>query len=86
MSLVVMFRETKKKTLVVASGRHAEVLAEMVAEAKLLLRFIESERAGTFDSLGQSFRVGTDPVLNTSRRLVGLAERRIAELRDAGPR
>ena len=83
---VLLYRDQKKTGPVPASGRHAELLAELSQTANALIKIIELERTGVYDGFGQNFWTGFDSVLNTAQRLVVLAERRAAELRDAAPR
>jgi hypothetical protein len=83
---VLLYRAEKKTGPVPASGIHAELLAEISQGASALIKIVELERSGVYDGFGQNFWVGSDSVLTTARKLVALAEQRIAELRDAGPR
>jgi hypothetical protein len=57
-----------------AAGTHAETLVEMTETANALLKMIELERSGVCDGAG--FWMIRDPVLNTARKLVALAEQR----------
>jgi hypothetical protein len=86
MSSILFYRDQEKTSPVPASGIHAELLTEMSQAASALIKLIELERTGVYDGFGQNFWTGFDSVLNTAQRLVALAERRAAELRDAGPR
>ncbi len=83
---VLLYRAEKKTGPVPASGIHAELLGEMQLTATALIKLLELERTGVYDGFGHNFWTGSDSVLNTARRLVALAEQRVAELRDAGPR
>ena len=62
-----------------ASGRHAEILVEITQRAEALIRFVEAERAGIYDGQGSFWLLNSDPVLNTAKRLVALAEERVAD-------
>jgi hypothetical protein len=55
-------------------GTRAELLFEMTETANALLKLIELERSGV--CYGAGFWVARDPVLNTARKLVALAEQR----------
>ena len=50
---------------------HAELLAEMAEVCAGLIKLLELERTGVRG--GQGFWTGSDPILDQTRRLVGLA-------------
>jgi hypothetical protein len=83
---MLIMLQHKKSGSIPATGIHAELLADMESTATGLIALIGRERTGVYDGLGGSFWVGSDSVLNAAKRLVALAEQRVAELRDAGPR
>jgi hypothetical protein len=58
-----------------ASGKHAEILGDIVRQADMRIRHVEAERSGV--GLGQGCWVGGDPVLDAAQKLVKLAEQRI---------
>jgi hypothetical protein len=60
-----------------ASGRHAELLADLQNATARLTRLIELERTGVCD--GDGFWIGSDAILDTARKLVNLAEQRVSE-------
>jgi hypothetical protein len=62
-----------------ASGRHAELLADLQNATARLAELIELERTGVCD--GQGFWIGSDPLLDTARKLVRIAEQRVSEFR-----
>jgi hypothetical protein len=62
-----------------ATGRHAELLLEITQRANSLIRFVEAERAGIYDGQGGFWLLNSDPVLNTARKLVALAEERVGD-------
>lgn len=63
-----------------ATGTHAELLVEISQAANALIKLVELERSGACDGTG--FWVGSDPILNTARKLVALAEQpRMSEQR-----
>ena len=62
-----------------ASGRHLELLVELTQGAERLIRYIEAERAGIYDGQGGFWLLNSDPILNTAKRLVALAEERVAD-------
>jgi hypothetical protein len=80
---VVVFSYEKQASPLSATGRHAEVLAEISQAAELLIRYVAAEQSGTCDGFGQAAWVGPDPVANTVRRLANLVEQRNGTLRDA---
>jgi hypothetical protein len=83
---VVVFRYEKQASTVSATGRHAEVLAEIAQQAEALIRFVSLEQSGSYDGLGQKYWVGSDPIANAVQRLTALLEQRIGALRDAAVR
>jgi hypothetical protein len=50
-----------------ATGRHAELLAEITKSANLLIALVEVDRVGVCD--GQGFWINTDRILDTARKL-----------------
>jgi hypothetical protein len=58
----------------------------MLERTRALTALVEAEMSGVYDGMGGDFWVARDAVLDVARRLVELAEQRIAELRDAAPR
>jgi hypothetical protein len=86
MSSTIILQRGKQVGPVPAIGVHAELLGEISQTASALIKLVELERSGIYDGFGHNFWVGSDSVLTTARKLVALAEQRIAELRDAAPR
>jgi hypothetical protein len=84
MASVLLYQEQKKTGPKPAVGRHLEILGDMDAVITLLSKSIALERAGTHDGLG-NFWVGYDSVPSAAKKLVALAEQRVAELRDTAP-
>jgi hypothetical protein len=60
-----------------ATGRHAEVLAEITILANQVLKFVELERTGVCD--GQGFWIAYDPIVATIRKLAVLGEQRVSD-------
>jgi hypothetical protein len=83
---VVVFAYEKQVSPLSATGRHAEVLAEISQAAELLIRYVAAEQSGTYDGFGQDAWVGSDPIDRTVQRLAALLEQRNSALRDAAPR
>lgn len=62
-----------------ATGKHAELLGDIITNASALVRLAEAERSGTYD--GQGAWIGNDPILDTAKRLAVLAEQRVGARR-----
>jgi len=61
-----------------ATGRHAELLLEIMQKAHALIGYARAEQAGTFDGQGRFWLI-SDPILSTAKRLVELAQERTAD-------
>jgi hypothetical protein len=85
MSSIVLVSH-RKTGPVPASGTHAELLAELKTTATWLLKLIELEWSGTYDNMGQNFWIVSDSLLDTTRKLVSLAEQRASELKCRAPK
>ena len=70
---------TKQTGPSAASGRHAELLVDLQNAAASLTKLVELELTGVCD--GQGFWIGSDPLLDTTRKLVNIAEQRVSEFR-----
>ena len=74
MPIVILPAERKQFSPRPATGAHAELLAEISQSAKVLIKLVELEQSGICD--GSGFWIGSDPILNTARKLVALVEQR----------
>jgi hypothetical protein len=84
--LIMIQHPEKKAGPVLATGVHAELLADLENTATWLIKLIERERSGTYDGFGQNFWTVSDSVLNAAHKIAELADQRASFLRDAGPR
>src|SRR5262249_9065139 len=53
-----------------ATGRHAELLLEIMQKAHALIGYARAEQAGTFDGQGRFWLI-SDPILSTAKRVGG---------------
>jgi hypothetical protein len=83
----IIFQYTKQQTgPIPATGKHAEILADLSQQAEVLLRFVAAERSGIYDGLGQNAWVSSDPIESAVKRLMALDADRVAVVRDGAAR
>jgi hypothetical protein len=68
-----------------ASGQHLELLNELKSATESLSRFVEAEADGTYDGYEHDGWIGSDPIIETAKKLLNLAEQR-GSVRDAARR
>jgi hypothetical protein len=66
----------EQKQISPPTGVHAELLVDISQSANALIKLVELEQSGVCD--GSGYWVGSDPILNTARKLVALVEQRVS--------